>query len=151
MKSKRQLFIEEYLTCFNAAEAARRAGYSSRGHCSWTTGARLMQVPEIRAAIDARIREKTMTADEVLTRLTEQARGDVGEFVTLDKNGQIVVTLPPGKTHLIKSITSTPSGLKIELYDAQNALQLIGKAHGIFREVTEQGGEVVIRVLHDDD
>lgn len=148
MRKKRHLFIEEYLKCWNASEAARRAGYSERS--AGCQGHRMLESPEVQEAIQQRLDELAMSTNEVLARLTEQARADIGQFVKL-VDGQLIVDIPPDKTHLIKAIYYQSGKIKVELHDVQNALQLVGKARAMFTDVTEQQGEVVIRVLRDDD
>lgn len=86
-----------------------------------------------------------MSADEVKVRLTDQARGDMADFIMagipsidLDKAEKA------GKLHLLKSISHTigekTDTVKIELYDAQAALVHLGKMHGLFVERTELTG-----------
>lgn len=102
-----------------------------------------------------------MSAKEVLMRLAEQARGDLGEFLVKDGDSLTVdleAMRAAKKTRLIKKITqirrrrttkdSTEEEIttSLELYDAQAAQQLIGKHHGVF-EKDEAGGEVVIPIM----
>ena len=86
----------------------------------------------IAAAITARIAERAMGADEVLDRLGEQARADIGEMLTEDGTLSLVQAKQLGLTRLIKSINDTDKGLRVELYSAQEALALLGKHHGLF-------------------
>lgn len=77
--SRRQLvFIEEYLNCWNATEAARRAGYSE--NTAGAIGAENLTKPQIRVEVERRIAEQGVKPPEVLLRLTAQARGDIGQF-----------------------------------------------------------------------
>ena len=78
LSPKRIAFVEEYLRTFNAADAARRAGYSERTCRS--IGKELLTIPYIQDAIKARLKDKAMTTDEVLTRLADQARSNIGAF-----------------------------------------------------------------------
>lgn len=78
LTKQREIFVSEYLACWNAAEAARRAGYSTR--TAKAIGLNLLKVPEVAAYIAERIAEKAMTGDEALALLTEQARADIGVF-----------------------------------------------------------------------
>jgi len=80
MTRKQQIFIDEYLKCWNAAEAARRAGYSVK--TAYSIGHELLNKPEVEAAIQARLEEVHMGADETLQRLADMARGDMGEFLS---------------------------------------------------------------------
>lgn len=146
---KQIAFVEYYLICgWNAAEAAKRAGYSPK--TARQQGSRLLTNVDIQAYRDARLAELKMGADEVLTRLSDMARGDIGEFLTpmglidLDKVGA------RGKSHLIKKIkqrTTTVSRkddddfetheIELELYDAQAALRDLGRHHKLFTDKIE--------------
>lgn len=140
LSAKRQVFVEEYLACWNASEAARRAGY--KGQAS-SVGAQLLANISIQAAIKARLSEKAMSADEVLVRLAEHARGSMAEFIRVDEaTGAAWLDLraakDAGRLHLIKSYqeASDKSGAKLDLYDAQTALTQLGRAHGLFIDKT---------------
>lgn len=134
---KQTIFIEEYLNCWNASEAARRAGYSQR--VAGAIGGENLEKPEIAAELERRIAERAIKPPEVLDRLTEQARANMADFVSVDPcTGEARIDLAKaekaGKLHLIKKISNGRNGLQIELYDAQNALEKLGKALGVLRE-----------------
>ena len=142
LTNKRKAFIEEYLIDFNATQAAIRAGYSEK--TAHAIGWENLRIPEIDEEIQRRIADKTMSADEVLIRLGDQARGTMEDF------GNVLADIPNafwldlakaerrGKLHLIKKLKFNPLGKsEIELYDAQAALVHIGKHHGLFRDITE--------------
>lgn len=132
LTKKRRIFIEEYLKCWNATEAARRAGYKHPN----VQGPTLVNLSIIREAIKQRLDEVAMEADEVLARLSEQARADIADFITVNETGLPLLDLrkAEGKTHLIKSVRETKEGTFIELYNSQSALVHMGKAHGAFEE-----------------
>lgn len=54
-----------------------------------------------------------------------------------------------GKGHLIKGVKETQFGRNIEFYDAQSALGLLAKHHGLLNERNEHSGEVTVRVVYD--
>lgn len=56
MTDKQAMFIEEYLTCLNATEAAKRAGYSER--TAYSQGQRLLKNAEVQAVISAAMSER---------------------------------------------------------------------------------------------
>ncbi len=133
LNNRQRVFIEEYLRCWNASEAARRAGYKGRAN---VRGAQLLANVSISAAIKARLTELQMSADEVLIRFADQARGSMESFIDPDL-GRIDLTKAEqaGKLHLIKSFrrsTGKTETVAIELYDAQNALVQIGRTLGMF-------------------
>ena len=74
LNHKRQKFIEEYLKCWNATEAARRAKYAHPN----SQGPRLLLDVGIKAIIKERLDELHMSADEVLERLARIARANPG-------------------------------------------------------------------------
>lgn len=157
LSNKQTIFVESYLATWNAAEAARQAGYSharSQGH-------RLLTNVDISKEIKCRIDEKTLTADEVLVRLAEHARGDIGDFYDIPDTGEPSLNLAgqraKGKTRLIKKLKTksktylegkgddqhlvTEVDVEFELYDAQSALEKIGRHHKLFTDVTELTGK----------
>lgn len=92
-----------------------------------------------------------MTADEVLVRLTEQARAEYSPYMTAYGTVDMQRLIEDGKAHLIKSISDTAYGKKVEFYDGQAALVHIAKHLGMFQERTEHTGEIVVRVKYGDD
>jgi len=140
---KQQLFINEYLVDFNATRAAERAGYTGNDNTLAVTGHDLLRKPNIKQAIGARLQESAMTADEVLMRLAEQARGLSAEYVDADGAINIDLVVSNGKTHLIKKIRDTLYGRTYEMYDAQVALRLLGEHHGLFSGSVENPDHVV--------
>jgi phage terminase small subunit len=83
LTDKERLFVEHYLACWNATEAARRAGYSQRSARS--IGSENLTKPNIRTRIEERLSEAAMGANEVLARLAEHARGSMGDFLRIDE------------------------------------------------------------------
>lgn len=138
LTDKQQAFVSEYLRCWNASEAARRAGYAEA--TAYSQGQRLLKNVEVVALIEQRKAELMMSADEVLTRLTEQARATYSAYFTADGAVDLESLLADGKGHLIKKIKPTKDGLEIEFCDAQTAIFTIAKIHGLLRERTEVSG-----------
>jgi len=155
LTAKEQAFIERYLVCWNGAQAARDAGYSAK--TAKEQASRMLTKVNIQAAIQARLAELKMSADEVLTRLTDHARGSLAPFIRRDADGDLYGfnlsdTQP---LHLIKkaSITRrrqqddakdeivTVETVTLELYDSQTALQLLGKHHKLFTDKVEHTGK----------
>ncbi len=162
---KQRVFVEEYLQCWNAAEAARRAGYSER--TAYSIGPRLLKKAEVSEAIQKRIEEKAMSADEVLLRLGDMARGDIGKFMDISSmsfNVSLEKAKELGLTHLIKkvkqrtTITQKKDGdeeenhwIELELHDAQMALVHLGRVHKLFTDKIDiQQNEIKVTLLKDD-
>lgn len=133
LNRKQQVFVEEYLKCWNASEAARRAGYKGKAN---VVGPRLLANVSIQAAIEARLDELKMGADEVLIRLAEQARFDPLKFATINED-KVYIDLAElkraGLGSIVKKIAYDKFGnLVVEFHDAQAAQRLIGQHHRLF-------------------
>lgn len=159
LTNKQRAFIEEYLLDFNATRAAKAVGYSEKS--ATLIGHENIRKPNIQAEIARRLAERRMSADEVLDRLTDIARGDIGEIMDISGVGfnlDMQKAKDAGKTKLIKKIkqkTTYFSGkdggdseqheIEIELYSAHEALRDLGKVHGLFveRKDVTSGGEKI--------
>jgi len=131
---RHRVFVDEYISCWNATTAARNAKYKQ----PQSQGSRLLKNVEIQAAITERIAEIAMSADEVLLRLADHARGSISDcFVFVDGVKEPFVNLQEmkrrGKLHLIKKFVRDNTGkITIEIHDPQAALVHLGKHHGLF-------------------
>lgn len=78
MTHRQHIFIQEYLSSFNATEAAKRAGYSAK--TAYSIGAELLKNPEIQKAIEQHTQQRisSLIADrcERMTFLTGIMRDD---------------------------------------------------------------------------
>lgn len=134
LTDKQQVWLEHYLTCWNATEAARKAGYKDPYKSGYENSKKLY----IREEIAARLAAKKMTADEALARLSDIARGDMTDFLAVQRNGLAVLDMNAaeraGKLFLVKKYKETKYGFEVELHDPMRALELIAKHHGVLRE-----------------
>jgi hypothetical protein len=158
------MFVEAYLTTWNATEAARIAGYKNPNKL----GPRELVKVGIKAKIEERLKQAAMGSDEILARLTQQASANIYDFIKLDKDGQIASFNEDAlreRGFLVRKLTTSwgkTVSLGIEMYDAHAALVDLGKHRGLFAErslnvdlsqlTTEQleriaNGEDVVNVL----
>ena len=136
MNNKRKIFVEEYLKCWNASEACRRAGYKHPN----VYGSVLLANISIQAKIQERLQEKCLSADEVLVRLGEQARSISKEYVDDYGFVNFKKLKEDGLVHLVKKVKRNQAGagsIEVELYDAQAALVHIGRHHKLFTDKFE--------------
>lgn len=148
---KQEAFINEYFKCWNATQAAIRAGYSEK--TAYSIGSENLKKPEIAEVIRTRMTESAMSSDEVLFHLAQIARGDISD--ALDDNGNLDLRKAKerGVSNLIKkvksrAITTEQSDIaesETEQYDRLKALELLGKVHGMFIDKTDHtsGGEKI--------
>ncbi len=134
MRKKQRVFVDEYLQCWNATEAAKRAGYSER--TAYSIGSRLLNNVEVSEAIQQRLDDLTMSTDEILVRTTELARGAIGEYMTATGLDMIRL-VNDGKAYLLKKYTRDFNKVTVEFYDMQKALETMGKARGVFKDAPD--------------
>ncbi len=141
-KRRRKAFVTHYLRCWNGTEAARRAGYRGEEPTLASQASHLLRNSKVRALIDRHLEKMQLSADEVLARLVSHATGDMSDLKKAEKLG---------KLHLISEISYTQYGPKIKLYDAQAALEKLGKAHALFKDKKEitgaDGGPVLVKEM----
>lgn len=163
---KQRVFIDEYVKCWNGAEAARRAGYSVRS--AREIAVNLLADISIKAEIDDRLATIHMSSEEVLKEISDIARGDMGQFLDNNLCVDISEARKLGLTKLIKKIKQKTvihqaknendedtevHDIEIELYDKLGALEKAGKYHGLFKEqldVTSGGEKLTIRLKAED-
>jgi phage terminase small subunit len=150
LTDKQRKFIDHYIISLNATQAAISAGYSENSAA--VIGHENLRKPNIKSEIDQRLAETTMTATEVLRRLADMARGDVGDFV----NVPLEELINHPQSHLVKKVKRIvdkdgSERTEIELYDAQSALEKLGKYYSLFTDKVETDGNLTIEVVYKDD
>lgn len=143
LNTKQRAFIEEYLICWNASEAARRAGYNGKSN---VVGSQLLANLSIKTEIDNRLDEMRMSSNEVLKRLSDMARADISDFVRVAKPTDLLRPRYKGKTHVIKKFKKTTVHTRtgdtivtteLELYDSRSTLVDLGRHHKLFTDRIE--------------
>lgn len=153
-------FLVEYLSAErpNATAAAEKVGYKTPNK----QGPRLLKNPKIREAIDEYFHTYEMSAREVIARLSDQARGSLGDFLDIEDGRDPALSLArakrEGKLHLLKKYKqkrvtfvnkddeeTVTEWIEVELHDPQAALVHVGRYHGLFTDRTDitSGGEVI--------
>jgi phage terminase small subunit len=145
LTGRQRAFVLEYCRTFNGTQSAIVAGYSKKtAHAiAWEN----LRKPELQIAIEAEFRQRAIGLDQVIARLTEQATANVGDFIVVNPDGdRITFDAEAIKRdgRLVKRVKAkttvryTEKGdqieyttLEIELYDAQHALEVLGKHLGL--------------------
>lgn len=146
-------FIDAYIKCLNATEAARMAGYSAKTETSLAVqGYKNLRNPKIQAEIQRRMKDGIMSATEVLHRLGQQASLDLSDF--FDFAGSVPVFKPEqakarGVFHLVKRVVYKPKydSVEVTFHDPQRALDLLGKYHKLFNSVLDIN--ISLELLHE--
>lgn len=136
LTGKQELFVNAYLQCWNATEAARRAGYAGTDESLAVIGSNNLRKVKIAERINERLKANAMDADEVLSRLADIARGDMGDFIHPES---LSIDIQQGNTRLVKKIKyvvySTDDDqtetVEFEMYSALDALKQLAKVHSL--------------------
>lgn len=155
MTPKQKLFIASYVQCLNATQAAKDAGYACDNEGSYAViGAENLRKLKIREEVDRLLRENTISPDELLGRISSQATGDMGDFISWHEDYGLRIELGKadqlGKLHLIKKFKETENKRidkdgnehitlrrEIELYDAAAAQDRLMRFYSLYKDKSE--------------
>ncbi len=150
--TKQQLFIEEYMTDFNATRAAKAAGYSEA--TARSQGQRLLTNVDVREEINKRCQdinaEFPVLRKKIIEKLQRVAFSDMGDFleyrtvktvVDHDKETgepilgyRTVIDLKDScevDTSLLTEVQETRDGFRFKRMDPLKALELLAKFTGL--------------------
>ncbi len=133
---RQRLFVELYLhNGGNASNAAREAGYKHSEHHAH----RLVENGGIQAELKRRLEQHAMPVEEILARLTDIGRGDIGDFIRISRDGKhfkldLGKARRKGVLHVIRRLKRGNGkwGQEIELLDPLRAIELLGRYHGLW-------------------
>lgn len=132
---KQKLFVEHYLAERNGTQAARRAGYAGDDVTLAAVAYENLRKPQIRAEIDKRLEPFILSANEVLSGLSNIADIDIAQVFEPDGSFDLVEAKKRGVSKYIKSISfdkDTGRVTKVEVYSAHEGLRDMGKHRGLF-------------------
>lgn len=157
LTDKQRRFVEEYCVDFNRTQAAIRAGYSER--TAKEIGHENLTKPHIRAAVDARLDELSMSAAEATKRLTDWGRGDFSPFLTDDGGLDLTSEAARENIGLLRKVKIRERMIagdedaaimerktEVELHDAKDAVKEIAKIRGLHQDPAD-AGERTIRII----
>lgn len=127
---KQKLFVESYLHLRNAKEAARAAGYKGTDRTLESVGSENLSKPEIRQEIDRRLEPLILSANQVLSGLSQIAEADIADVLEPDGTLNLQSAKERGVSRLIKSLSfdkDTGKLTKVELYSAHEAKRDMAK------------------------
>jgi phage terminase small subunit len=168
LNAKQRIFVEQYLTNgFNATKAAISAGYSEK--TARVIGYENLTKPYIRAEIEIYLAEMTLSREEILVRVADLARADFADYLTIKdvpdlakllsrpepKEGEerppmpmetvaeldLLKAVQNGKTYAIEAVEHGKYGLRVKVHDKLKALELAGRAKGMFKDKVEVTGK----------
>ena len=149
LTDKESKFVAAYLRHFNAARAAREAGYSVK--TARQTGHENLTKPHIRDAIRKALDEEGITAERVKVEAASIAfGGDIGEVEEFIRSGKSLRELAEGGANigLVKSISVTPNphgeSRSLTLHSKLEALRLLAQCLAMLTERQEHSGGITV-------
>lgn len=169
-------FCKEYVVSWNGTRAAMDSGFSKNKASAAVIAYRLLRNVKIRARVEELMKEKAMAREEVLARLSSQARATHEHFIRINADGFIEFDFSDPEAekhlHLIKKIKTKRQRqiipgkkgrgknrigatddqewehewVEVELHDPQKALELIGKHYSLFIDRDDKGKPLVPKV-----
>ena len=131
MTERQKRFVDYYIQCGNATEAARKAGYKN----PVKIGSENLTKMDIRKAVDERMgelqSERIASAEEVLSYLTAAMRGEISE--------EVIVVEGVGNGESSARVETKQLSAK----DRNKAAELLAKRYGLLldkKELTGAGG-----------
>lgn len=152
LTDKQRAFCEHYMQCWNATEAARRAGYRGDDNTLGVVGYENLRKPKIEEYIEERMDQISMSTNEVLKRLTDWGRGSLEHFITNDDYAEALsVNTEEAQNHLglIKKVKQNERVVKsegdedetvvsrrfeIEIHDPKDAVDKIARIRGMYND-----------------
>lgn len=152
LSDKHKLFIDAYMESLNATRAYMKVYPKTGYEAARRSASDLLTKPDIKAEIAERFKARAMPREEVISRLSDMARGTHYPFIEVTEDGFVYFDFSSDEArnhlHLIKKI-KTKRGRKIvgrgedaetwegewvevELHDAKDALKLIGQHERLF-------------------
>lgn len=164
LTGKQRAFVQAYMSNgFNGVRAAQVAGYGGSYSVLCVIANDNLRKPNIAALIDAEFKARSMGSDETLARLAQHARGNIGDVLTEEGRFDLGLARERGTVGLIKKIKIKTTRYfpqngdpeeetthELELYDAQSALEKIGRAQKLFvdRQQVEGIDGGALRIVH---
>lgn len=139
LNERQRTFVRAYISCGGQIEqAAIRAGWNHRiGYNPLSAGRTILSNYWVKKAIREYWDSKYMSPEEVIGRLSEQARNEIMVYLIHDNEGNLKLDtqrmVAEGKSHLVKGLKMDNKGnLVIEVFNAQDALVHIGRSMQMF-------------------
>lgn len=145
LNPKEWAFVVALMQTRSKTQAAIVAGYAANS--AHVTASRLLKKAKIQAALRELYQQSAMSAEEVLSRLSQHADASLRPFYDVEK-GVFVFDTEDAKAnfHLIKKLKQTTRTTKdgesyttveVEVHDPQAALVHMGRYHKLFIDRTE--------------
>lgn len=152
LREQHRVFVDEYLTHFNASKSAIKAGFSP--FSATKIGYELLQREDIKIAVEqgmkARFDANKLERMRIIDGLERIAFADIKEFV--DWSDGEIKFVDPNEVDgsVIAEVSINPNGKKtIKLADRMKAFELLGKHYGMFTDRVNLETTQAIQIIDD--
>jgi len=159
LTGREKKFVLAYLKTLNGVKAAYEAGATTPERARSLSSLYLGK-PHIREIIDQELANQVLSGPSILHRLSEQATANIADFfkevLEIQPDGTVQVVgrevnwdLVKEKGYLIKKVGWDKGKFTFELYDAQKALEILGKHLKLWGETIDLQdlGDVIVKVV----
>ncbi|MCP5414946.1 MAG: terminase small subunit [Chromatiaceae bacterium] len=147
LTDKQKAFVNHYLICLNATEAAKRAGYKGSYDTLRSIGSENLTKPNIREVLGKRMSKLEMSAEETVKRISDIAAGDMLKYIDSQGNLDLQAMRDDDAGRLLKKYKKTKriiprkndepievERIEIELYGADAALDKLMRYYGKYND-----------------
>jgi phage terminase small subunit len=152
LREQHRVFVDEYLTHFNASKSAIKAGYSP--DYANRIGYELLQRDDIKQAVEqgmqARSDANKLERMRIIDGLERIAYADMRDFINWSEDGIEFIDPSMVDGTVIAEVSINPNGKKtIKLADRMKAIELLAKYHGMLTDKVSISGTPVIQIIDD--
>ena len=145
LTDKQRLFVEEYCKCWNATQAAERAGITAVNYGQIKK--QYMEHSIIRKAIDRRLDYLSykcqIDRESIVAELKKIAFGDIRQVINWSRDNLSLNdpgSITDDDAAMISEISRTRDGWKVKLHDKGAALERLARMLGYDRHIVEFKG-----------
>lgn len=139
-------FCVQYCISGVGYQAAKNAGYSGQYSALASVASKNLRKPKIQKRIKEIMEAELMSKTEALHRLGRIARAEYSIAINDNATVDLKLLKQLGLMHLVKGISPTRYGNRIEFYDAQAALTHILKIHDAIGDISTDEPIKVIQI-----
>jgi phage terminase small subunit len=145
---RREIFVREYVTHFNATKAAIAAGYAENS--ARVTASQLLADPNIQAACQKLLHDRTekldITGERIIAEIAKLAFANIGDYIEWSNGGwkwkdskSLTRDQMAAIHEVAETVTQAGGTTKIKMYDKRAALELLGrwKEIGLWKDSVE--------------
>lgn len=155
MTPEQKKFVDEYLVDLKHVDAVRRTSPNIKGRGLYNKARAMMNTPAVKEAIAHHMKKREVKreikAEMVVEELARIAFQDVRNVVTFSEAGVVFKNSEELDDDTARSIcevseTVTQHGgtKRIKMYDKVNALELLGRHLGMWKEKVEHSGGIIV-------